>query len=208
MNSSFRHLCLIHEGSPAVHLGIIAPFLAQGLKDGGRALFHGSPTMAAALRSCLSGGSVNVPQEIQRGSLVLVTDQAHLKNGRFDPMTQLAMIEELYYRTLTEGYTGLWGAGDVAWEFGSNKNLLLLLEYEYGVGKLFDRLPELHGICQYHKDILPLHSVGSALLTHRAVFLDQTQPHDNPFYTPPQPVLSPFPNEEQIHRMLGIIAKR
>jgi hypothetical protein len=209
MDPLLRHLCLIHEGPAPLECGPIASFLAAGLKAGGRGIFLGSPKMMSTLQERLRQERIDVPLEARRGSLILIANQNHLKEGRFDPVAHLAMVEQLYHQALDEGYTGLWGAGDITWEFGPKNNLSLLMRYESALDRMFERLPQLHALCHYHKDTLPLRSVGDALLTHRGVFLKDTPPRWNPFFSPaeffPHPTL---PTDLQIEHMLGLLAQR
>jgi hypothetical protein len=208
MINELRHLCLIYEGTPAVHLGVICPFLLKGLRSQGRAAFVGSPSMVTSVRYCLANAGVDIEAAIRHGALVFISDRDHLQDGRFDPDEYLSRIEELYDQTMAEGFSGLWGVGDVTWEFGAERNLPLLLEYETALDKRLERLPELRVICQYRRNSLPLHYVGHALLSHRMILLDDPRPRRNPFFTPPEPVLSPVPTDAQVEQMLDILRRR
>jgi hypothetical protein len=68
------------------------------------------------------------------------------------------------------------------WEFGAERNLSKLLRYERRLEELFHRRPQLHGICQYHGDLLPREILCQSLLTHRAVFINETLSRVNPRY--------------------------
>ena len=88
-------------------------------------------------------------------------------------------------RALKDGFKGLWVTADMTWEFGSEKNLIKLMEYEWRLEKLFRRRKELCGICQYHKDTLPRAATFHGLLTHRMIFINETLSRINPHYIPP-----------------------
>jgi hypothetical protein len=156
----------------------------------------------------LTNESIDVARETHRGSLLLIDHQDHLKQGRFDPVTHLAGAEELYNKTMSEGYSGLWGAGDITWEFGPKTNLSMLVRYEAAFDKLMERLPHLYSLCQYHKDTLPLQSLGSGLLTHRGVFLGDAAPRWNPFFTPSELYLNQPPTDAQVELMLNLLARQ
>jgi hypothetical protein len=85
---------------------------------------------------------------------------------------------------LNDGYHGLWATGDMSWEFGPEKDFSRLVEYERRLEELFHRQPTLSGICQYHADTLPAETVQHGLLTHQAVFINQTLSRLNPHYLP------------------------
>ncbi len=96
------------------------------------------------------------------------------------------MLQDSLGQALCDGYGGLWATGDMMWEFGSEKNLDKLLEYECGLEELLNRHPALGGICQYHEDILPITAIQVALYTHRSVYINETLSRMNPFHTQPE----------------------
>ena len=104
--------------------------------------------MVAGLRSYLFACGINVPNEISKGSLVLSSDEEHLKNGRFDIDHMLGISDAAVNEALSEGYYGLWATGDMSWEFGPEKDFSKLVEYERRLEELFLRQPSLSGICQ------------------------------------------------------------
>jgi hypothetical protein len=77
----------------------------------------------------------------------------------------------------------------MTWEFGNEKNLSKLLEYECGLEQLFRKLPGLCGVCQYRKDILPADVLETALYTHEAVYISETLSRMNPYYLPPDSLI-------------------
>ncbi len=97
----------------------------------------------------------------------------------------LQILQDTVGQALDDGFAGLWATGDMMWEFGGEKNLDKLLEYECGLEGLFQQYPALDGVCQYHTDILPLTAVQVALYTHPSVYINQTLTRLNPFYTQP-----------------------
>lgn len=137
MGQSSRHQCLIYEGSPAPHLPALVSVIRQKLTENHRCLYLNSPPMVAGLRSYLFAAGVDVPKEIMKGRLILSSDNAHLENGSFDIDRMLNMLGAAVIQARDEGYHGLWATGDMSWEFGSEKNLAKLLEYEWRLEELF-----------------------------------------------------------------------
>ena len=80
------------------------------------------------------------------------------------------------------GYAGLWATGDMTWELGPQKDFSKLLEYEWRLEELFQKHPELGGICQYHAETLPHEVLRQGLLTHPLIFVNQTLSRINPHY--------------------------
>lgn len=177
-----RHQCLIYEGSPAKHLPGIAAIIARELRVNTRCLYLNSVAMVAGLRSYLAATGVDVAAEVERGALVLSSDQGHLVDGNFDVERMLQMLARTVEQALRDGYQGLWASGDMTWEFGGERNFDKLLEYEYGLEELFHRFPCLHGICQYHQDVLPAGAPEQGLYAHPTIYIDETLSRLNPYY--------------------------
>jgi DcmR-like sensory protein len=109
-----------------------------------------------------------------KGSLILSSDKDHLQNGIFDIDRMLRMLDHAVAQALGDGYQGLWATGDMSWELGPENDFSKLLEYEWRLEEYFQKQPALSGICQYHADTLPLEVVRQGLLTHRAIFINET----------------------------------
>ncbi len=191
MQETARHQCLIYDGSPAVHLRSLALITLEKLKAGNRCLFLNRRPMVAGFRSYLAAAGLDVAQEVQKGTLVVSSDQSHLIEGRFDSDRMLRMLKSSLDRALDEGCTGLWATGDMMWELGSERNLEKLLEYELALDALLQKNPALGGICQYHRAILPMDSLQVALYTHASVCINETLTRINPLYAQPATLCDP-----------------
>ena len=178
----FRHQCLIYEGAPSRQLPALAATIRQMLGAHHRCLYLNSPAMVAGMSSYLAAQGVDVAREVSKTSLVLSSDLSHISAGDFDVDEMIGKLEYAVVQALRDGYKGLWATGDMSWEFGSEKNLQKLLRYERQLEELFRRQPQLSGICQYHCDLLPQEILRQSLLTHRAVFINETLSRYNPQY--------------------------
>jgi hypothetical protein len=187
-----RHQCMIYEGSAYDRLPRLVPLILQKLDHRNRCLILGSEPVMAKLGSDLSASGLDVPAQLQKGALILSSDRSHLRDGYFDVEAMLAGLADAVQEALADGFEGFFATGDMTWEFGSEVNLPKLLQYECGLERLFRKLPALSGICQYHKDTLPLDMIGNALYTHRAVYVNHTLQRVNPYYLQPESL--------QIHR--------
>lgn len=173
---------MIYEGSPAKYLPGLAAVIVEKLKENNRCLYLNAPAMVAGMRSYLAAAGLDVSDAVRKGALVLSSDQGHLINGRFDPGSMLDMLKDAVSQALSDGYKGLWATGDMTWELGDKSNFSKVLEYEFGLERLFQTLPALGGLCQYHTDTLPADVVEKALYTHRAVYISQTLSSVSPYY--------------------------
>ena len=174
---------MIYDGPPSTQLPELAAVAIDKLKKNTRCLYLNSPAMVAGFRSYLAAAGIDVAKQVKEGALLLSSDQGHLTNGRFDVPRMLGMLSDALRVAQSEGYSALWATGDMMWELGSERNFKKLLEYEYGLEELLQEQPALSGICQYHKEILPIDVLHIALSTHEAVFINQTLSRINPFYT-------------------------
>jgi hypothetical protein len=178
-----RHQCLIYDGQPTRHLPALAATLREKLRRNYRCLYLNSPAMVEGMRSLLASAEVDVEAETARGSLVISAEQAHLVNGRFDVNRMIETLGQTLDGALREGYFGLWASGDMSWEFGPEQDFGKLLEYEMRLEEFFEIHPEIYGICQYQKAVLPSEAMKHGLLAHPALYMNETLSLINPYYT-------------------------
>jgi hypothetical protein len=182
MEAAPRHQCLIYEGSPAKHLRGLAAAIIENLKINKRCLYLNSPTMVAGIRSYLAAAGLDLARELERGALVLSSDESHLVDGQFDSDKMLALLENAIGEALRDGFSGLWATGDMTWEFGNEKNFVKLLEYERGLEELFAKHVSLSGVCQYHTDTWPIGVVEQGLHIHKGIFVSEALSRINPYF--------------------------
>lgn len=168
-----------------MHLPGVALVIMQKLNENLRCLYLNSPPMIAGMRSYLAAAGVDLSAEVSRGALVLSSDDGHLVNGRFDVEKMLGLLSQAIDQAVVDGYSGLWAAGDMTWEFGPEKNFAKLEDYERRLDELFTKRPELQGVCQYHAELLPDDAVNTALQTHRACYINTTLSRMSPYYREP-----------------------
>lgn len=173
---------MIYEGASSAHLESVARTLLQRLKAGYRCLYLNSPTMVAGMRSHLAATGLDLRAELERGALLLSSDQTHLVDGKFDTARMIDSLRGAVQQALADGYVGLWASGDMTWEFGNEANLTKLLEYERRLDEFMKINPALCGICLYHRNTLPPHAMETALATHSAVYVSATLSQLNPLY--------------------------
>ena len=154
----------------------------ENLENNKRCFYLNSPTMVAGMRSYLAATGLDLAREVQRGSLVLSSDESHLIDGQFDIDRMLDLLENAVGEALRDGFSGLWATGDMTWEFGNEKNFVKLLDYERGLEELFEKHASLSGVCQYHTDTLPIGVVEQGLHCHKGIFVNETLSRINPYF--------------------------
>lgn len=173
---------MVYTGAPSTHLPEIAQTLIERLKANYRCLYLNSQPMVVGMRWHLASSGVDLHGEIKRGSLILSSDQAHLIDGKFNTRQMIAALRDATLKALDDGFTGLFAAGDMTWEFGNERNLEKLHEYERQLEVFMQTQPALCGVCLYHRDTLPAHAVDTALKTHRALYVNATLSQLNPAF--------------------------
>jgi MEDS: MEthanogen/methylotroph, DcmR Sensory domain len=182
MEPASRHQCLVYGGPPSRHLPALAQALRQKLTENYRCLYFNSPPMVAGLRSYLAAAGVDVQLELKKGGLLLSADQGHLIDGSFHAGTMLDGLESAIRQALTDGYAGLFAAGDMTWELGQDRDIPKLVRYEWELERLFHKYPALSGICMYHSDTLPLELIKHGTISHGSVFVNETLSLINPHH--------------------------
>lgn len=139
--------------------------------------------MVAGMRSQLAADGLDPRAEIQRGALVLSSDQGHLVEGKFDVDRMLRLLGDAVESARGDSYVGLWAAGDMTWEFGNEANLEKLFDYECRLEEFMQANPALSGVCLYHRDTLPPHALETVMVTHPALYINATISRLNPRYS-------------------------
>lgn len=187
MISASRHQCLLYEGAPSRQLPAVAAVIQQKLKQNFRCLYLNSQPMVAGLKSYLAAKGVDVAQETAKGALVFSSEQSHLRGDwQFDVDQMIQSLATSLQQALNDGYAGLWAIGDMAWEFGPERDFSKLVEYEQRLEEFLRDHPQIGGVCQYHSENLPRHVLQMALLTHTSLFINETLSLINPQYIRPE----------------------
>jgi hypothetical protein len=185
MDSIPRHRCLVYEGEQSRHLPVLATVICEQIREHYRCLYVHRPEMVAAMQSRLESKGLDVAERVRQGTLVLSSQQDHLKNGRFDADALLRQLDAALQQSLRAGHKGLWASGDMACEFGPARDFSQLLDYERRLDEFIEKNPEFVAVCQYHADTLPGEAMRQGLLTHPSVFINESLALINPHYLEP-----------------------
>lgn len=178
-----RHQCLIYDGPPSRHLAALAAVIRQKLNENNRCLYLDSHPMVAGMRSYLAAAGVDVAEESAKGRLILSSERDHLVDGRvFDMQRMMGGLQDALEGALASGFRGLWAMGDMTWEFGPEKDFSKLLEYEWLLEEFFHGHPELGGVCQYHVETMPRKFLRHGVVSHPALFINETLSMINPVF--------------------------
>lgn len=178
-----RHQCLVYEGPPSRHLVALAAVIRQKLYENYRCLYLDSQPMVAGMRSYLAAAGLDVAEESLKGRLVLSSDRDYLIDGcQFDLERMMQSLQDALKQALEDGYEGLWATGDMTWELGPDKDFSKLMEYEWRLEEFLRSNPRMGGVCQYHIETMPRSVLRQGVISHPAIFINQTLSMINPIY--------------------------
>ncbi len=185
------HVCSCYENT-AEQLAVAVPFIIDGLVRGERCIYIADDRTIEEVVQALAAAGVDVAQERQRDALRLLTRQdTCLRDGKFSPEAMIDTIRQAEAEALTDGFTGLRQIGEMTWLLGPEPGCNRLIEFE-AVLNPFLANSKTVVLCQYNRSRFDPAIIHDVLHTHPiAVIGDLVCP--NPYYEPPELVLSPEP---------------
>jgi hypothetical protein len=183
VDTTSRHQCMVYKGAPSQQIPVLAASLSQMLGQNYRCLYLNSQPMISGMRSALAALDIDVMDKLTTGHLVMTSESSLTPDGNFDTDLMLERLEDDLDRALDRGYVGLFATGCMTWEFSNRANLAGLLEYEWRLEELLRHRQELCGICQYHYDTLPAEILRQGLVSHAAIFINDTLSRINPHHS-------------------------
>jgi PAS domain S-box-containing protein len=185
------HICSIYENADE-QMAAVVPFIIDGLARGERCVYIVNDRTIEEAVETLEAAGVDVAQERRRGALRLLTHQdTYLRASRFVPQAMIDFIRQAETEALADGFSGLRLTGEPTWSFGPEPGCDRLIEYEALLNQLTTNSKSVI-LCQYHHSRFGSPCIHDVLRTHPLAILgDQLCP--NPYYEPPELVLSPEP---------------
>ncbi|RQH00286.1 MEDS domain-containing protein [Natrarchaeobius oligotrophus] len=195
-----RHLALFYEFRD-VQLTSAAAFVDHGLRTGHRCLYLVDDTDREEIESALRRAGVDVDDRIDAGDLVVrdATD-VYLESG-FDPDRMVQTVTDACHESVSEGYEGLFVAGENTWCFRAEGSFDHVLEFEASFDAACPELPVV-ALCQYDLSRFSGRSAAKALWTHEQVVYRNTI-CENPYYVPPEEYRSDASPESNARLLLA-----
>lgn len=165
------HCCLFYS-SPQEQARATAEFLALGLGRNERCVFVGEPGSIELVRKEAGLAGIDVEREIAGTRLILSAERDYLDDGHWRTEKMLGFLQKAYDSALSDGFSALRAAGDVAWQVGPDADFREVVNYEalldvFFVGK------RMVGMCQYPKDRCPPDTLAGVLNTHKIAAVDR-----------------------------------
>ncbi len=159
------HSCLIYE-TPAEQRAAIVPFFVEGLARGERCLWIADDRSVEEVKAFLFEAGVDVGAEMARGAFLLRTKrETYLQDGAFDPRAMIETLRSTLAETITEGFTGLRGSGEMTWAVGGEPGSDRIIEYEALLNDFFPG-KSFVAICQYNRSRFAPGVILDVLRTH------------------------------------------
>jgi len=182
-----RHICLPFE-TDSEKQDAVASFLIEGLTQGKRCLFVGTPEELSDLGGPLESAGICLSRAMERQRVIFRTrEEAYLDNGVFNPDVVLGRIDQHLRDAVADGFTGLYATGELVY-VPADADWQRIVQYEAEVNETFARLP-LTALCRYPRAVVPAHRVQDVLRTH-PVAIVRSETCSNPFYEQTQLALS------------------
>ncbi len=159
-----NHICVFYRDETYL-LETLAPYIADGLRNGERCFCAQKPHMVKRLHTGLKYIGVDVQRETKRGALEIRTDnEVYLGGGNFDLEAMMQVLETSIADSVKQGFTGFTFAGEGSWAAEGRENQLI--EYERMIDAAYEKKPAII-ICQYATNLFSDQTLRGALESHR-----------------------------------------
>ncbi|NIM10399.1 MAG: PAS domain S-box protein [Candidatus Aminicenantes bacterium] len=182
------HLCCIYE-TEEEHRSLVTPFLRKGLEIEQRVIYIVDTHTAETILGYLRDDGVDIKSYLERKQLLILTrDNAYMGDGVFDPDGMIDLLRSETEKALADGWAALRVTGEMTWALRGIPGSERLIEYEAKLNNYFPGSKSL-AICQYDKRQFSPTVLIDVLHTHPIAVVG-TNICDNPFYIPPNQLLS------------------
>lgn len=181
------HICALFR-SREEEYSVLQSFIQDGIHDGDKTIHICDPKLRRDHLDQLASLGVPVADCQRSGQLeVFSWDETYLKQGRFDPDTMLALLEEVVRTTRAEGFSRVRMLGHMEWALDEKPGVEHLIEYEAKANLLLNRLQQ-PAICVFDTTRFGGTTMVDVLRTHPFVIVDGAL-RESPFYVPPERLL-------------------
>lgn len=184
---SGSHICYLF-GDDDERFRVLAQFIAAGSRDRERILYLSDTLPVDGVRSALlrEGAELGEPGQ----SLFMPAEDGYLSNGKFSSQATLAKIQTFFENSISAGYRGARGTGEMSWALRGVPGVEDVMEYEARLTGLLECYPYT-AICQYDIRRFDGATLMDVLSVHPYSIL-RGQIVDNPYFIPPEQFLRQY----------------
>jgi DNA-binding NarL/FixJ family response regulator len=183
----FRHIGAFFS-SEAERYRVLAPFVAEGLKQGEKAFHIIEPPGREHYFRRLREAGIDVDRAEAQGQAEFVPwEDAPLRQGHFDQQEMLTFVHEALSRASAQGFSRSRLIGHMEWALEDRPGVHDLVEYEARLNFL---LPNFDDVvtCAYDLTKFGGDVIVDVIRTHPAVVIGESL-YENPFYVPPDQMI-------------------
>jgi MEDS: MEthanogen/methylotroph, DcmR Sensory domain len=166
----------------------LLPFIKAGLAAGDKIVHTIDPARRADHMSRFSAEGIDFAAAHSHGQFDLhAWTDTHLRDGRFDPDTTLALFSQMRFRASRQGFPITRFVTHMDWALRDESILTDLLVYEARANeiRLAEPGPNHPVICAYDLRKFSGEFIVDVMRTHPMTLIDGTL-HENPFFVPPE----------------------
>jgi len=168
-------------------INAVAPFFAEGIRNGERCFYGASPQIISNVRKALSAEGINVDGAAEKGQLVLLDKKEPLlKDGKFDAAYLVELYRNDVDQAIKDGWKHVRATAEMSWLIEGEDGRDNILYYEALSTRLFNNTDKVHAICQYNTARMSGAEIIELLKIHPWALIDN-RIGKNPFWIDPSP---------------------
>lgn len=185
------HMCYIYDDEME-RRKIMAKFIESGLGSGEKVAYLAAPSDPKGIEDSLAILGVKLPATIRPGQMLLAdAEKTYCPDRTFVPERTIETWRALYARSRAAHFSGMRGAGEMAWIHKGIPGIERWFDYEAMLNLLVRQCPFSGIICQYDAGRLNGEALYT-LLTLHPLMLVRGQIAYSPYYRPPEHWLADF----------------
>ena len=178
----WRHVAAFF-GSEEERYRVLAPFIADGLAVGEKALhIIGSPDRDRHAARLTEAGIDAAGAEARHQLVLLPWEEAYLRDGRFDEQAMIGLLRQILSDGVAEGYPLTRGIAHMEWALQDRPGVHDLIEYEWRLNEVLAECDDVV-ICAYDLTKFTAALILDVLRSHRMVIMAGSL-HENSFFAP------------------------
>jgi hypothetical protein len=168
---------------------VLLPFIRDGFAAGDRAVHIVDPTKRDRHLQTLTDAGIDAERSLDTQQLdVRRWEEAYLREGHFDQDAMLALIQEVLEEGRRRAFPMTRLVANMEWALEDRPGVADLVEYESRLNYILPNYDDTV-VCTYDLGKFSASAVMDILRTHPMVIVGEVM-QENPFYTPPDVLLT------------------
>lgn len=182
------HMCYIYNNEDE-RREVMARFMESGISDNEYVFYLVDSMSKDDMVSHLQEIGVNLPPEIDEQQFcIMQAENTYCPGKNFSPEVMLQTLKTTYEESISNGFAGCRGMGEMSWALRGIPGSERLVEYESRINLIVRNHP-LTAICQYDANRFDGATIFNILSVHPMMVV-RGQVVKNPYYIPPEEFLA------------------